>query len=65
MQGFWGVSYFHVQWDVLTMRAGAKAAGGGFVHPIEDEKRFKRDFGLNVVAGACLTGYTADGTSGT
>lgn len=35
-----GFSYFHVSW-----------AGGGFVHPIEDEQRFPSTFGIDIAAG--------------
>lgn len=35
-----GFSYFHVAW-----------AGGGFVHPIEDESTFSPYFGLDIAAG--------------
>lgn len=35
-----GFAYFHVAW-----------AGGGFVHPIEDETRFPANFGIDVAAG--------------
>lgn len=35
-----GFAYFHVAW-----------AGGGFVHPIEDEASFPREFGVDTAAG--------------
>ncbi len=35
-----GFSYFHVSW-----------AGGGYVHPIEEERSFPPAFGLDVAAG--------------
>jgi hypothetical protein len=35
-----GFAYFHCSW-----------AGGGFVHPIEDEARFPASFGLDVACG--------------
>jgi hypothetical protein len=35
-----GFSYFHVAW-----------AGGGFVHPIENEAKFPEEWGLDVAAG--------------
>ena len=35
-----GFAYFHVAW-----------AGGGFVHPIEDEQTFSPYFGLDIAAG--------------
>ena len=35
-----GFAYFHVAWQ-----------GGGFVHPIEDETAFPRQFGIDTAAG--------------
>lgn len=35
-------AYFHVAW-----------AGGGYVHPIEDENKWSPYFGLDIIAGMC------------